>query len=132
MKKEEIATLVKYRLEQAQITLADARFLLDGNRSPQSVVNCSYYAMFYAALALMQNIGKVPSKHVGVISLFDTEFVSKEIFPKELSKDFHKAFELRQTADYKIIESVSPEKAKESLAKAYSFVEAVQKYILSL
>ena len=80
----------------------------------------------------MQNIGKVPSKHVGVISLFDTEFVGREIFPKELSKDFHKAFEMRQIADYKIIEPVSPEKAKESLAKAYSFVEAVQKYIQSL
>jgi len=132
MKKEEIATLVKYRLEQAQIALADARFLLDGNRSLQSIVNRSYYAMFYAALALMQNIGKVPSKHVGVISLFDTEFVGKEIFPKELSKDFHKAFEMRQIADYKIIEPVSPEKAKESIAKAYSFVEAVQKYLLSL
>ena len=40
--------------------------------------------------------------------------------------------EMRQIADYKIIEPVSPEKAKESLAKAYSFVEAVQKYIQSL
>ena len=90
MKKEEIATLVKYRLEQAQIALADARFLLDGNRSLQSIVNRSYYAMFYAALALMQNIGKVPSKHVGVISLFDTEFVGKEIFPKSFPKIFIK------------------------------------------
>ncbi|MEK7374290.1 MAG: hypothetical protein AABZ85_04595 [Thermodesulfobacteriota bacterium] len=40
--------------------------------------------------------------------------------------------EQAQIADYKIIEPVSPEKAKESLAKAYSFVEAVQKYIQSL
>ena len=88
--------------------------------------------MFYAGLALMQNIGKVPSKHVGVISLFDTEFVGKGIFPKELSKDFHKAFEMRQIADYKIIEPVSPEKAQASIAKASSFVEAVQQYIQSL
>lgn len=110
MKEEDIATLVKYRLEQAQIALADAQFLMDGNRSPQSIFNRSYYAMFYAALALLQHIGKVPSKHVGVISLFDTEFVGKEIFPKGLSKDFHKAFEIRQIADYKIIESVSPER----------------------
>ena len=87
---------------------------------------------FYAALALLQNIGKVPSKHVGVISLFDTEFVGKEIFPKGLSRDFHKAFEMRQIADYKIIESVSPEKARESLVRAYSFVEAVKKYIQNL
>ena len=34
MKQDEIATLVKYRLEQAQIALADAQFLLDGNLKP--------------------------------------------------------------------------------------------------
>ena len=28
-----------------------------------------------AALALLQKAGKIPSKHAGVISLFDTEFV---------------------------------------------------------
>jgi len=34
-----------------------------------------------------------------VISLFDTEFALKGIIPKDLSKDFHKAFELRQVPD---------------------------------
>ena len=93
MKKEDIATLVNYRLEEAHTALTDARFLADGNRSPQSIVNRSYFAMFYAALALLQNIGKVPSKHVGVISLFDKEFVSKNIFSKEFSqKNFPKIF----------------------------------------
>jgi len=77
--------------------------MIDGNRSPQSIVNRSYYAMFYAVLALLQKISKVPSKHSGVISLFDKEFVKKGVFAKDLSKDFHKAFELRQTVDYKII-----------------------------
>ena len=99
MKNEEIASLIKYRLEQAQTTLDDAKFLLDGNRSTQGIVNRAYYAMLYATLALLQKIGKVPSKHSGVISLFDTEFALKGIFPKELSKDFHKAFELRQVSD---------------------------------
>lgn len=91
-------------MEQAQSALDDAKFLLEGNRSPQSIINRSFYAMFYAALALLQKIGKVPSKHAGVISLFDTEFALKGIFPKELSKDFHKAFELRQLSDYKVSE----------------------------
>ncbi len=67
MKNEEIAILIKYRLEQAQTALNDAKFLLDGNRSPQSIVNRAYYAMFYAALALLQKLEKVPSKHTGVI-----------------------------------------------------------------
>ena len=39
-------------------------------------------------------------------TLFDTEFVMKGIFSKELSKHFHKAFELRQTVDYKIIRPI--------------------------
>jgi len=69
MSRKEILALVKYRLEQAQTALEDGKFLLEGGRSPQSIVNRAYYAMFYAALALLQQIGKVPSRHTGVISL---------------------------------------------------------------
>lgn len=129
MKDDEVATLIKYRLEQAQTALNDAKFLLDGKRSPQSIVNRAYYAMFYAALALLQKIGKVPSKHTGVISLFDTEFALKGIFNKELSKSFHKAFELRQVSDYKTFKPISKEKAEETLNNATCFVEAVLKYL---
>ena len=130
MKDEEISHLIKYRLEQAQVALDDAKFLLDGKRSPQSIVDRSFYAMFYGALALLQKIGKVPSKHAGVISLFDTEFALKGILSKEFSKDFHKAFELRQVSDYKVIEPFSPEKAEETWNKAVRFIEAVKKYLL--
>lgn len=85
--------------------------------------------MFYAVLALLQKVGKVPSKHVGVISLFDTEFVLKGIFPKEMSKDFHKAFELRQISDYKSVAPISPGKAGETLQSATRFVGAVRAYL---
>lgn len=129
MKKDD-ATLVGYRLEQALTALEDARFLLDGKRSPQSIINRAYYAMFYSALALLQTVGRVPSKHTGVISLFDTEFVVKGAFPKELSRDFHKAFEMRQTSDYRTIESVSTERANELLAKAVKFVETEKAHLL--
>jgi len=86
--------------------------------------------MFYAALALLQNISKAPSKHSGVISLFDTEFVMKEVFPKDLSKDFHKAFELRQTVDYKVIWSITFDRANEAWIKATHFVQEIRKYLL--
>ncbi|MBI5197687.1 MAG: HEPN domain-containing protein [Nitrospirae bacterium] len=129
MREEEVASLIKYRLEQAQTVLEDAMFLLKGDRSPNSVVNRAYYAMFYAGLALLQKIGKIPSKHTGVISIFDTEFVMKGIFPKELSKDFHKAFELRQVSDYQTFKPMSKEKAEETLHKAGQFVQAVKEYL---
>jgi uncharacterized protein (UPF0332 family) len=129
LKDEEIISLIKYRIEQAQTALYDADFLLNGERSPQSIVNRAYYAMFYAALALLQKEGKVPSKHTGVISLFDTEFVQKDIFPKELSKNFHKAFELRQVADYKTFTPISIEKAKETVSNANQFVKSVKGFL---
>jgi uncharacterized protein (UPF0332 family) len=58
MKQEEVELLIRYRLEQAQTALDDARYLLVGQRSPQGIINRSYYAMFYAAIALLQQIGK--------------------------------------------------------------------------
>jgi len=67
VKNGDIAALVRYRIEQAETALDDARFLLVGNRSPLSIINRSYYAMFYAALGLQQAIGKIPVKHTGVI-----------------------------------------------------------------
>jgi uncharacterized protein (UPF0332 family) len=60
MKSDEISELIRHRLEQAQVALDDAKFLLDGNRSPQSIVNRSYYAMFYAALAFCKIYPKSP------------------------------------------------------------------------
>jgi hypothetical protein len=100
-------------MEQARTALDDAQFLLDGERSPQSVINRSYYAMFYAVLALLQTIGKVPRKHTGVVGLFDTEFVMKGIFPKEMSRAFHRAFELRQISDYTLSKRSTQETARE-------------------
>jgi len=125
---EDKSTIIGYRLEQAQIALDDAIYLNTGGRSPQSIVNRCYYAMFYAALALLQDIGKAPTKHSGIISLFDTEYVMKGIFPRGLSKDLHKAFELRQSSDYKVRPTMSEEQVKEEIDKASRFVEAVKSY----
>jgi uncharacterized protein (UPF0332 family) len=128
VKQEDKNNIIGYRLEQAQIALDDAIYLNAGGRSPQSIVNRCYYAMFYATLALLQDIGKAPTKHSGIISLFDTEYVMKGIFPRELSKDLHKAFELRQSSDYKVRSVMSEEQVKEEIDKASRFVEAVKSY----
>ena len=130
MKNDKIVVLIRYRMEQAEESLKDAKVLLDAGRSPRSIINRSYYAMFYAVLALLQKIGKVPRKHSGAISLFDTEFALKGIFPKELSKDLHDIFNLRQVSDYQVIERVTSEDAETALERAEGFVEAVGKYLM--
>jgi len=38
--------LARYRLEQASESLDEAKFLLSGKKSPRSIINRAYYAMF--------------------------------------------------------------------------------------
>ncbi len=131
MKREYVTELAKHRIDQAQEALKDARFLLEGNRTTQSVINRLYYAMFYAVLALLQTVGKSPSKHRGVMSFFDTEFVIKGTFPKTMSKDFHDAFDLRQTSDYEPIQPVPREMTNNMMKRAEIFVKSIEDYLKS-
>jgi uncharacterized protein (UPF0332 family) len=87
--------LISFRLQQARETLRDAHLLLDQGGSLVSIINRSYYAMFYAVLALLTDLEKESSKHSGMISLFDQYFVKSGKFPKAMSKAIHKAFDLR-------------------------------------
>ena len=45
-------TLFRYRFNQAQESLAEAKRMLIDHYSSRAVINCAYYAAFYALLAL--------------------------------------------------------------------------------
>lgn len=96
---ENVKALSLYRLEQAQESLAASKVLLDQDLIRPSV-NRSYYAMFYAVLALLAARKEETSKHSGPIALFDKEFVKSGVFQKEFSRWLHDAFDLRQRSDY--------------------------------
>ena len=53
--------LIQYRLELAQEMLRDAKVLKENGGSPVSIVNRSYYSVFYAALALLVTADTEPS-----------------------------------------------------------------------
>jgi len=91
--------LSKYRIEQAEESLAEAELLFNSGQGFRGAVNRAYYGMFYAALALLAKTGKASSKHSGIIALFDENYVKQGIFSKELSKALHRAFEFRQMSD---------------------------------
>jgi uncharacterized protein (UPF0332 family) len=71
----DLETLVQYRLRQADETINEAETLFGAKCSARSIVNRTYYAIFYAinALLLKEGIALKTSKHIGVISLFDKE-----------------------------------------------------------
>lgn len=97
--------------------------------STLGAANRAYYAMFYAVLALLQMMEKVPRKHSGAIPLFDAEFVRKGIFPKKLSGFLHQAFALRQESDYQTTEPISFEQTDELIRNASDFVQTVEAYL---
>lgn len=120
------AGLIKYRLEQARDTLRDAYLLRKNDGAPASIVNRAYYAMFYAALAVLITIDRGSSKHMGVIAIFDEQFVKQNIFPKEMSRMLHQAFEMRQEGDYSDASKITIEKAIKVLESADKFIALVE------
>src|SRR3990172_115641 len=118
--------LIRYRMERARQTLNTAQILREQNADTASIVNRAYYAMFYAALALLATIGEETSKHSGVMALFDRHFVKTGILPKEMGKFLHTAFDARQTGDYEDKPEISRAMAGRILEFAVQFVDSIE------
>src|SRR5919199_3506972 len=125
MTNDNLRTLVRYRLEQADEALGAAQLLLD-QHSLRAVVNRAYYAMFYAVLALLALRKQETSRHAGAISLFDREFVRPGVFSRDLSQWLHHAFRQRLAADYAPLRTVSNEEARQTFDEARAFVARVR------
>jgi hypothetical protein len=131
MNPEQLEDLLRYRMEQAHETLREAGILLR-EAALRGAVNRAYYAMFYALLALLATKRLGTSKHSGAISLFDREFVKAGLFPRELSRALHLAYERRQSHDYGEMVLITPQLAQETVEDARTFVDAVETYLRSI
>ncbi len=125
MMTENIRSLIRYRIEQAEESLEAAKILID-KKLARPAVNRAYYAMFYAVLALLAMRKMETSKHTGAIALFDREFVKQGVFGKDFSIWLHKAFDLRHEADYKADSQVTEDQAEMTLKNAVTFVNEVK------
>ncbi len=82
---EEFLALARFRVNRAKETLSETSLLLDAGHL-NGAVNRLYYAAFYAARAILATKGLDSSKHSGVISLFNREFVKEGITPGFMEK----------------------------------------------
>lgn len=96
--------------------------------TPGSIINRAYYSMFYLTLALFTKAGINPktSKHKGIISLFDREFVNSGRIQRRYSKMLHDTFDERLEADYKELVAVSFEDAAKYVNEAREFFERIK------
>jgi len=122
------AQAVRARMKQARETLAEAKALYEQDYW-RGTINRSYYAMFYAVLALAASKGVVISKHTHAVSFLDKEFVKKGIFPKEISRALHYGFDERQTNSYGEIWDIEYTEAETALKEARVFVKTIADYL---
>jgi uncharacterized protein (UPF0332 family) len=127
--KEKQVLLAKYRLEQAKESIDEAEYLYSGNKSPRSVMNRVYYAMYYAVLALIIFERFISAKHTGALSFFNKQFIKEGVFPTEMGRWINKAFELRQTGDYREYVELTREQVEPYIGYAKSFVKKVEDYL---
>ena len=95
----------------------------------RGTINRSYYAMFYAVLALAASRNVAISKHTHAIAFLDKEFIKTGIFSKELSRALHIGFDERQTSDYGEIWDIAHTEAEQALSEARAFVETIANYL---
>lgn len=99
------------------------------NEHYSSACNRAYYAIFYAASAVLYSKGKAYGKHSAVLAAFRQFFIKTGEFEKELSADYEFIMDSRQTADYDIYDSLEKDDVVQVVTKARGFVEEVQKWL---
>jgi len=115
-------------LERANKYLKSADLLIEAGDN-ESSVSRAYYAMFFAAEAVLLTKGLSPSSHGGVLSVFGEHFVKPGIFPRTMGKALNRAYSKRQLGDYEHRFVISAKEAKEVLADARGFVKEISIFL---
>ena len=86
-------------MERANESFEDANILANAQRW-HACINRLYYACFYAISALLLCDGLTSSKHTGIRSLFNKNYVRSGLVSKEIAAIYNDLFERRQEGDY--------------------------------
>mgnify|MGYP001570184710 CR=1 FL=1 len=120
--------LVNYRVQRAYEALEDARILADAGRWNTSV-NRLYYACFYVVSALLIKEGLCSSKHSGIRSLFNRDYVKTKKVSKEMAQIYNDLFERRQEGDYMDFIRFERSQVQPWIAQAEAFVKHMETII---
>ena len=114
--------MARERIRAAKLVAVDAPLV-------RYAVSDLYYAMFHCATALLVSKGLHFSKHSGVVSAFAREFTLPGVLPQELHTNFHRAFDIRNEADYARMPDIAQEDFSKMLAQAEDFIAQTEAYL---
>lgn len=91
-------------------------------------ISRAYYAMFYAATALLKSKEVERNKHSGIISAFGEYFVKPGLIEVEYAKIIAHAFDSRNDGDYDVAFVATRALAEAEFRDAVKFVNRVEQY----
>jgi len=116
-------------MEHSNRCLAAAQALIDSELLQLRAISESYYAVFYAASAMLYAKGIERAKHSGVRSALAQFLIKTGELPNALGKTFDDLQRERESADYNMRYLPGPEIAHERLQQAQEFVDAAKTYL---
>jgi uncharacterized protein (UPF0332 family) len=118
----QLMTLAEQALNTAQVNLDVGDF--------RATVNRAYYAIFYAASAMLLTKGLERRKHSGVISAFREHFVKPGLVEAEYSNVYGETLVIREDADYAVEILIDLDMSKTALRQARRFVGRMHEYLV--
>ena len=128
MDNKEIEALSNYRLEQAKENFEEAKALFDISKY-KGANNRAYYSIFHAIKAILALEQTDFKKHSSVVAYFNKEYISKNIFSRELGKKVSEARFFREKSDYVDFYIVTKEECYRQLETAKMMLKEAENYI---
>lgn len=125
---DEMSEVIEPLLEQSRESLNGARYLLEGHFYAFAASR-AYYAMFYAAQAMLAAIGVTPSSHRETKGQFGFHFARLGRIDPRFHEMLIQSFEDRQDADYRNPLKITEAIAKERVAQAEEFLDMARAFI---
>lgn len=124
LSEEERRAIVDYRIEKARTALSDIRKIM-----PMEVwaivANRMYYALYYAASALLIHDAHTVGTHRGVLSQLNQFYVKEGRLSKEDGHLFGRIFAFRQGSDYDDFIDATQSEVEQYLPRVEALVEKI-------
>jgi uncharacterized protein (UPF0332 family) len=88
-----------------------------------------YYAMFYAATALLGSQNVTAKSHTGLIQVFGKHLINPGLLEPKFGRKLSNAFQLRLDSDYNITLTPDAALAEDILHDAREFVDRAEQYL---
>ena len=94
------------------------------------VANRAYYAVFYAANAVLAARGLQRSKHPGVLSNFRELFIKTGEIEAPYLRDYEETMKRRHVSDYDLNSGINADFVRVGLEAAQRFLSRIERYLV--